>query len=83
MEIDPELERRAFEEAVEGFPSMRPFAAAGKLRFLPLPGGGGAFMVRYEPALSGTIADAWEFQNAVIRAYKRLNGERDAGGCAR
>ena len=83
MDIDTDLEQRAIAEGLERFPSMRTLATAAKLRFLPLPGGGGAFMLRYVPALTGTVADAWEFQNAVIRAYKRLTGERDSSGCAR
>ena len=80
MEIDPELERTALAEALERFPSMREHAPSARLRFMPLPGGSGAFMLRYEPPLPPGLADAWEFQNAVVRAYKRLAGDASGGG---
>ncbi|MDP3277581.1 MAG: hypothetical protein Q8Q09_20510 [Deltaproteobacteria bacterium] len=73
--VDPEMARAAIADAVQTFPSMAEFASRATLRFLPLPGGGGAFMLRYDPPLQVKLADAWEFQNAVVRGYKQRVGE--------
>ena len=38
---------------------------------------GGAFQLDYETWPPRDHPDAWEFQNAVVRAYKRLAGIHD------
>ena len=70
MQIDPELNRQALEEAAQKYPEF-----AGRARTVvakPLFQG-----VAWQLEWEGTPPsgqDAWEFQNAAIRAYKRLAG---------
>ena len=70
LEIDPELNARALEEAAQKYPEF----AGRALRVVARPLiRGFAWQVEWagEPP-SGQ--DAWEFQNTAIRAYKRLAG---------
>jgi len=69
-DIDPELNRRALEEAAQRYPEFagRAVSVVAKPLFR-----GFAWQVDWNgPAPAGQ--DAWEFQNAAIRAYKRLAG---------
>lgn len=70
IEIDPELNRQALAEAAERYPEFagRALRVAARPLFK-----GYAWIVEWDgdpPAGQ----DAWEFQNAAIRAYKRLAG---------
>ena len=70
IEIDPELNRRALAEAAEKYPEFagRAVGVVAKPLFR-----GYAWQLQWNgPPPSGQ--DAWEFQNAAIRAYKRLAG---------
>ncbi len=68
LEIDPELNRQALEEAARKYPEF----AGRALRVVARPlFKGFAWQVEW----NGTPPagqDAWEFQNTAIRAYKRL-----------
>jgi hypothetical protein len=72
LEIDLELSRRALEEAGREFPGF----AGRALRVVARPLlQGYAWQIEWEgPAPAGQ--PAWEFQNAAVRAYKRLAGIR-------
>jgi hypothetical protein len=71
MEIDKKLEALAIEEALQKFPQ---FTASGpKLVAKPLFRGFALMLEYAEPPEPGN-ADAWEFQNAAVKAYKRLAG---------
>jgi hypothetical protein len=71
VEIDPVLEKQAFEEGLAKYPGMAAFQA--KLTWRELFKGG-AFQLQYEQPPPRDNPDAWEFQNAVVKAYKRLAG---------
>jgi len=70
MEIDPDLNARALAEAAERYPKF----AGRALRVIARPlFQGFAWQLEWQgPPPPGQ--DAWEFQNAAIRAYKRLAG---------
>jgi hypothetical protein len=69
-DIDPELNARALEEAARQYPEF----AGRAVRVVARPlFRGFAWQVEWDgPPPAGQ--DAWEFQNAAIRAYKRLAG---------
>jgi hypothetical protein len=70
IEIDPELNRLALEEAGQKFPE---FAGKGlKVVARPLYKGY-AWQLEWKEA-PPPGQPAWEFQNAAVRAYKRLAG---------
>jgi hypothetical protein len=70
VEIDPELIRKALEEAAQKYPQ---FAGRAKTVVARPLIQGFAWQVEWDgPAPAGQ--DAWEFQNAAVRAYKRLAG---------
>lgn len=71
MEIDPALAQQAIEEGLRKYPSMAAYGAQLAWRALFQ---GGAFQLQYTQAPPRENADAWEFQNAVVKAYKRLAG---------
>ena len=72
-DIDPELNRRALQEAGERYPEFA--GRAARVVAKPLFRGF-AWQVEWNgPAPAGQ--DAWEYQNAAIRAYKRLAGVSD------
>jgi hypothetical protein len=71
MEIDPRLAAEALQEGLQKYPAMSSFGA--RLIWRPLFKGG-AFMLEYETQPPRDHPDAWEFQNAVVRAYKRRAG---------
>jgi hypothetical protein len=69
-EIDPELNRLALAEAEEKFPEF----AGQALRVLARPlFRGFAWQLEWK-GTPPAGQQAWEFQNAAIRAYKRLAG---------
>ena len=71
MEIDAPLAVRALREALEQFPQ---FAAYGpRLAWRPLFQGG-AWIVEYGQQPPRDTPGAWDFQNAVVKGYKRLAG---------
>jgi hypothetical protein len=70
IEINPEWSRVALEEAAAKYPEFAGRASSVVARPLLR---GFAWQVEWSgPAPAGQ--DAWEFQNAAIRAYKRLAG---------
>jgi hypothetical protein len=71
MEIDPELERQAMQEALKKYPRFDRYGA--RLVAKPLFQGH-AFMLQYAEQPPRNDPDAWEFQNAVVKTYKRLAG---------
>ena len=69
-DIDPELNRRALEEAAQRYPEF----AGRAVRVVAKPlFKGFAWQVEWDGA-PPSGQDAWEFQNAAIRAYKQLAG---------
>lgn len=70
LAIDPEWNRIALEEAAANFPEFAGRAATVVARPLLR---GYAWQVEWQGAAPAG-QDAWEFQNAAIRAYKRLAG---------
>jgi len=71
MEIDPKLEREAIREGLTRYPDLGQYGPT--LTWKPLFQGG-AFQLQYRERPPADHPDAWEFQNAVVRAYKRLAG---------
>jgi hypothetical protein len=68
IEIDPELNRLALAEAAEMYPEFAEHASHVIAR--PLSRGFAWQLVWKDAPPAGQ--QAWEFQNAAIRAYKRL-----------
>jgi len=70
IDIDPELNRAALEEAVEQFPEF----AGRALRVIARPlSRGFAWQLEWKEG-PPPGQPAWEFQNVAVRAYKRLAG---------
>jgi hypothetical protein len=68
IEIDPDLSRQALAEAAQLYPEF----AGQALRVIARPLlKGFAWQLEWE-GTPPTGQPAWEFQNAAIRAYKRL-----------
>jgi hypothetical protein len=67
IEIDPELNRLALQEAAQLYPGFVEHALGVVVRQLWQ---GFAWQLEWKDAPPG--GQAWEFQNAAIRAYKRL-----------
>lgn len=58
------------------------FAAFGpKLIWAELADGDGALLVRFENRPPQGTPNVWEFQNAVVKTYRRLAGEESGGNC--
>jgi hypothetical protein len=70
IEIDPELNRLALAEAAQRYPEFAELAS--HVIAQPLAQGF-AWQLVWKGAMPGG-QQAWEFQNAAIRAYKRLAG---------
>jgi hypothetical protein len=70
IEIDPELNRRALTEAEAKYPQFAGLASSVIAKPLFQ---GFAWQLEWQGA-PPPGQDAWEFQNAAIRAYKRLAG---------
>lgn len=70
IEIDPELNALALAEAAQKYPefSGRAIRVVARPLFR-----GYAWQLEWQGA-PPSGQDAWEFQNAAIRAYKRLSG---------
>ena len=71
MEIDAALSRQAMEAALEQFPNFAKFQPRIEWRALMK---GGAFIVAYEERPPNDFPNAWDFQNAYVKGYKRLAG---------
>ena len=71
LEIDPELESQALQEAFRKYPRFAEFHPKIVTRALFQ---GHALMLEYRDAPPRDDPDAWEFQNAAVKAYKRLSG---------
>ena len=70
IEIDPELNRLALAEATKQYPEF----AGQALRVIARPlFKGFAWQLEWK-GTPPTGQPAWEFQNAAVRAYKRLAG---------
>ena len=71
VELDPGFCRQALAEAIAKYP---PFAEYGpKLLGRPLFQGV-AYMLAWDRQPPMELAGAWEFQNAAVKAYRRLAG---------
>jgi len=70
IEIDPELNRLALVEAAQQYPEFDGHALRVIARPLSL---GFAWQLEWKGA-PPPGQQAWEFQNAAVRAYKRLAG---------
>jgi hypothetical protein len=71
MEIDANLAVQALKEGLAKYPQ---YAGNGaRVAWRPLFKGG-ALLLEYEKAPERGDPDAWEFQNVVVKAYKRLAG---------
>ena len=71
MEIDSTLADQAIRAALEKCPQFASYAPRLVARALFQ---GTAFMLAYERQPPKDLPDAWEFQNAVVKGYKRLAG---------
>ena len=71
MEIDPELASRALSEGLKKYPRFASLAPRLIARALFQ---GHALMLEYDAQPPHGDPDAWEFQNAVVREYKKLAG---------
>ena len=73
IEIDPEMNRIALAEATQKYPEF----ADRALRVIARPlSRGFAWQVEWKDS-PPSGQQAWEFQNAAVRAYKRLAGILD------
>ena len=71
MEIDATLAAKALEDALQQFPGFAGFGPRLAYRELFQ---GGTFLVQYENDPPRGLPGAWDFQNAVVKGYKRLAG---------
>ena len=71
MEIDPELAQRAMGDALKQYPRFESFGPKLIARALFQ---GHALMLEYAQTPPRDDPDAWEFQNAVVKGYKRMAG---------
>lgn len=69
MEINAEMEARALQEALTKYPQFE--VKQPRIVARPLFQGH-AFMVEYGDVAAKNDPDAWEFQNAAVKAYKRM-----------
>ena len=69
VEIDAAFSRQAMEAALEQFPDFAKFQPRIEWRALMK---GGAFIVAYEERPPNDFPNAWDFQNAYVKGYKRL-----------
>jgi hypothetical protein len=72
MEVNQKLADQAIQEGLQKFPEMSSFGP--QLVCRPVFGGV-TFQVAYETQPPKEQPQAWDFQNAVVRAYKRLIAE--------
>jgi hypothetical protein len=71
VDLDPNLCRQALAEATAKYPQFAEFGP--KLIARPLFQGA-AYMLEWERQPPKELSDAWEFQNAAVKAYRRLAG---------
>jgi len=71
MEIDSQLAAQALRAALDKYPQ---FAAYGPRLVARALFQGAAFMVEYDRQPPRDLPDTWDFQNAVVKGYKRLAG---------
>ena len=71
LEIDPSLAEQALRHALAGSPQFAPFGP--QLVWRPLAQGG-AFLLQYDQTPPREMPGAWDFQNAVVKGYKKLAG---------
>jgi len=71
MDVDPELARRALQEALQRYPRFETYGP--KIVARPLFKGY-ALMLEYAVPPPSEDSDAWEFQNAAVKEYKKLAG---------
>ena len=71
MDIDPKLAAQALEAALAQYPQFGPFGPRLAWRELFQ---GGAWLVEYTTPPPRETPGAWDFQNAVVKGYKRLAG---------
>jgi len=71
MDIDSNLADQALRAALEKYPQ---FAAFGPRLIARALFQGTAYMLEYERQPPRDLADAWDFQNAAVKGYKRLAG---------
>lgn len=69
--MDSKLAEQALREALDRFPQFAPYGP--RLVWRPLAQAG-AFMLDYAQQPPRDTPGAWDFQNAAVRAYKRLAG---------
>lgn len=69
--IDPKLAEQAVREGLEKFPQFASFEP--RLAWRPLYQGG-TFLVEYDQHPPRDTPGMWDFQNAVVKGYKRLAG---------
>ena len=71
MDIDEKSAERAFRDAYEKYPRFEVYGPKLISRKLFQ---GSALLLEYAEAPPRDDPDAWEFQNAVVKAYKRYAG---------
>jgi hypothetical protein len=71
IELDPNLSALAIEEARARYPQFAPYQV--RLIGRPLFQGMG-YQLEWKSPPPAELPDAWEFQNAAVKAYKRLAG---------
>jgi len=71
--IDQAMAQQALDAALQEFPQFAGFGP--RLSWRPLFQGG-AFVVEYGVHPPRDAAGIWDFQNAVVKGYKRLAGLR-------
>lgn len=70
MDVNPQIAALAIQEGLQRYPAMSSFGP----RLICRPVFGGVtFLLDYQTRPPGDHPDAWEFQNAVVKAYKRLS----------
>jgi hypothetical protein len=71
VSIDDVLAAKALRDALAQFPQFEPYGPELKWRELYQ---GGAFYVAYREQPPKELEGAWDFQNAVVKGYKRTAG---------
>ena len=71
MEIVPDLAAEALRQALDKYPQ---FAGNGPRIAVRQLFQGHAFLLEYDTPPAKDDPDAWEFQNAAVKAYKRMAG---------
>ena len=72
MDINPQIAAHAIQEGLQRYPAMSSFGP--RLVCRPVFGGV-TFLLEYETPPPRDHPDSWEFQNAVVKAYKRMSDD--------